>query len=125
MAETSRRSRANGELDFAAAGFHALEGLRELIEANLFGDEIVGEDVAAANGFERFADEARRVVERRNNFDFGVVDLCGLDFDELASGKATEEIDHTTATNHRESLLPGGGIAGSFDDGVRTTAIFG
>src|SRR5579862_5438723 len=38
------RSRANGELDFAAAGFHALEGLRQLIEANLFGNEVVGKN---------------------------------------------------------------------------------
>ncbi len=99
--------------------------MRELIEANLFGDKVVGEDVAAANGFERFADEARRVMERRNNFDFGVVNFGRLDFDELAGGQAAEEIHDATATNHRKSLLPGGGIAGGFDDSVGTAAIFG
>src|SRR6202451_868689 len=107
-------SRANGELDFAAARFHALEGLRKLIEANLFGNEVVGENVATTNRFERFADEARRVMERRNNLDLGIVNLGWLDFDELAGGPGTEEIHHAATANHRERLFPGGGVGGVY-----------
>jgi len=51
-------SGADGELDFAAARFHFFEGVGKILKANLFGDEIVREDVAAANGFERLANEA-------------------------------------------------------------------
>src|SRR5215813_1621528 len=79
-AEARRRSRANGELDFAAAGFHTLEGLRKLIEANFFSDEVVGENVAAANRFQSFADEARRVMKRGNDLDLGIVNFGRLDF---------------------------------------------
>src|ERR1700743_3993805 len=86
------RSRANGELDFAATGFHALEGLRQLIEANLFGDDIVGEGVAPANRFQRFADEAGRVMERRNNLNLRIVNFGRLDFDELTGRQGAEEI---------------------------------
>src|ERR1700722_20910090 len=101
-------SRANGELDFAAAGFHALEGLRELVETDFFGNEVVGENVAAPNRFERFANEARRVMERRNNLDLGIVNFGRLDFDELAGGQAAEEIHHAATAKHRERLFPGG-----------------
>ena len=44
-------SRADGELDFAAARFHFFEGVREIREANLFSYKVVSEDIAAANGF--------------------------------------------------------------------------
>src|SRR5258708_16594830 len=53
-------SGADGELDFAAARFHFFEGVGKILKANLFGDEIVREDVAAANRFERLAHFTRR-----------------------------------------------------------------
>ena len=56
--------RTDGDFDFAAAGFHAFESLWQISKADLFGDEIVSRDIAALDGFERFADEARGVVER-------------------------------------------------------------
>ena len=60
---TSAILRADGDFDFAAAGFHAFEGLRQIVQADLFGDEIMGGNIAALDGFKRFANEARRVME--------------------------------------------------------------
>ena len=65
----------------------------EFIEADFFGDEVVGQDIAAPDGFEGFADEAGGVVKRGDDLDFGVVDFGRLDFDECACREAAEEID--------------------------------
>src|SRR5260370_3408206 len=90
-------SGADGELDFAAARFHFFEGVREILKANLFGDEIVGEDVAAANGFERLANEAGRVMERGDELDLRIVNRGWLDFHARAGGQAAEEIHNAPA----------------------------
>src|SRR5580704_6034802 len=71
------KSRPNGQLDFAAAALHAFESLRQVDQTNLFRHEVVPENIAAANGFESFADETRRVMKRRNQFDLGIVDGRG------------------------------------------------
>ncbi len=81
------RLRPDGQLDLAAARLHALEGLRQIFEANFLGDEIVGGNVAAPNGFERFANESRSVVKRRNQFDFRIVNCRRLDFHVRAAGQ--------------------------------------
>jgi len=51
-------SGADGELDFAAARFHFFEGVGRSSRRISSVDEIVREDVAAANGFERLANES-------------------------------------------------------------------
>src|SRR6266403_2383691 len=107
---------ADGELDFAAARFHFFEGVREIREANLFGYEVVSQDIAAANGFERFANETRRVMERGDKLDLRIVDGGRLDFHARARGQAAKEIHHAAAADHGQSLLPSGGIAGGLDD---------
>src|SRR6202047_3648772 len=87
-------SGADGELDFAAARFHFFEGVREILKANLLGDEVVGENVAAANGFERLAHEARRVMERGDELYLRIVNYGRLDLHARAGGQAAEEINH-------------------------------
>src|SRR5579859_5038254 len=71
-------SRADGQLDFAAARLHAREGVGQISEANLFGDEVVGENIAATNSFHGLANEARRVVERRDELDLRVMNGRGF-----------------------------------------------
>ena len=66
-----------------------------------------------------------RVVERRDDLDFGVVNFGRLDFYEGAGGQAAEEIDDSAATHHGQRLLPRGGIAGGFDHGIGAAPIFG
>ena len=56
-------------------------------------------NVAAANSFESFSDEARRVMERRNNLDFGIMNMGRLDFDVGAGRQAAEKIYHAAATD--------------------------
>src|ERR1700738_4646441 len=85
-------SGADGELDFAAARFHFFEGVREILETNLLSDEVVREDVAAANGFERLANEARRVMERGDELDLRIVNRGRVDIHARAGGQAAEEI---------------------------------
>src|SRR5262249_19493861 len=63
----------DGELDFAAARFHALEGLRQVRQTNFFGDKVVRGNVSAANRFQRFAEKAGRVMERGDELDFRIV----------------------------------------------------
>ena len=58
-----QKSWADGQLDFATTCFHALEGLREIGQADFFGDKVLRGDVTTAYRFERFANEARGVVE--------------------------------------------------------------
>src|SRR5271163_2492148 len=102
----AKTSRADGQLNFAAAAFHALEGLRQVGQANFFGDKIVSHDVAAANGFERFANETRRVMKRRDQLDLGIVNGGGVNRDARARREAAEEVDYAAAANHCKSLLP-------------------
>src|ERR1700732_779761 len=94
-------SGADGELDFAAARFHFFEGVREILKANLFGDEIVREYVATANGFERLANESRRVMEWGDELDFRIVNRGRLDLHARARGQAAEETHHAPAPHHR------------------------
>src|SRR5882762_7074980 len=70
---------ADGELDFAAARFHFFEGVREVRQANLFGYEVVSQDIAAANRFESFANEARRVMKWGDELDLRIVNCSRLD----------------------------------------------
>src|SRR5712675_2721481 len=111
-----RGSWANGELDFAAARFHFFEGVREVRQANLFGYEVVGQDIAAANGFESFANEARRVMERGDELDLRIVNGGRLDFHARSGGQATKEIHHAATADHGQGLLPSGRIAGGLND---------
>src|SRR5690349_4831330 len=118
------RSWADGELDFSAAGFHAFEGMGQVGESNFLSDEIMRGNIAAADGFERFADETRGVMERRNYPDFGIVDGRGIDFNARAGRQAAEEIHDTAATDHGEREAPGSGISGGFDNRVGPAAVF-
>src|SRR6267143_4558414 len=79
---------ADGELDFAAARFHFFEGVREIREPNLFGDEVVGEDISTANGFHRFANKPRGVMEGRDELDFGIMNRSRLDLHARVGGQA-------------------------------------
>src|SRR5258708_12988523 len=89
--------RADGELDFAAARFHALEGAGEIGEANLFGDEVVGQNVAAANGFHGLANDPRRVVEWRDELDLPQMDRRGSLPHTPPPSHTAHKIYHTTA----------------------------
>jgi len=80
----------DGKLDFAAAGLHALEGLRQVRQTNFFSDKVVRGNISAANGFERFAEKARRVVKRGDELDFGIVNGGRLDFNMRSRGQAAE-----------------------------------
>src|SRR5712692_385558 len=117
--------RADGELDFAAARFHALEGIGEISEANLFGDEVEGQNVAAANGFHGLANEPRGVVEWRDELDLRVMNRRGFNLHARARRQSTEKIDHAAAAHHGQRLLPGGWIAGRFDNGVGAPMVIG
>src|SRR4029077_19503398 len=116
---------ADGELDFAAARFHFFEGMGEIGETDLFGYEVVSQDVAAANGFERFANEPRRVMERGDELDLRIENGGGLDFHARARGQAAEEIHDSAAADHGQRLLPSGGIAGGLDYRIRAALLFG
>jgi len=53
-AASSRRTPklwTDGDFDFTAAGLHAFEGLWEIVEGDLFGDEILRGDIASLDGF--------------------------------------------------------------------------
>jgi len=113
------------ELDFAAARFHFFEGVREIREANLFGYKVVSEDIAAANGFERFANETRRVMERGDELDLRIMDGGGLDFHARAGRQTAKEVHNAAASDHGQRLLPGGGIAGGLDHGIGAALVFG
>src|ERR1700756_5591764 len=93
------RSRADGQFDFAAARFHAFEGLGQFSKSDFFSNKVLRGNIAAAHGFERFADEAWRVVESQNNSDFRVVNRGGLNFHFGAGGQAAEKIDHSAAAD--------------------------
>jgi len=60
--------------------------VREILEANLLGDEVVREDVAAANGFQGLANEARRVVERGDELDLRIMNRGRLDSTRVPEG---------------------------------------
>ena len=60
--------RPDSQLDLAAAGLHAFECLGQIGQANFFGDEIGGGNVAAADGFESVANKSRSVVKGRDQF---------------------------------------------------------
>src|SRR5450755_4119707 len=89
--------RPDGQLDLAAVGLHAFECPGQIGQANFFGDEVGGGNVAAADSFESVANKSRGVVERRNQLDFRIVNGGGLDFHLGAAGQATEEINYTAA----------------------------
>src|SRR5882672_7843625 len=72
-------SRPDGQLDFATAALHALEGLRQISQTNLFRHEVLPNDITAANGFEGFANKPRRVMKGRNQLDFGIMDRGRVD----------------------------------------------
>src|SRR5260370_6141868 len=120
----SRKLMPDSELDFAAARLHALEGSREIGQADFFGDKIVSGNVAAADGFESFAEKAGRMMEGRDELKFGVVNSGRLDFNVRARGQAAEEIHYAASTHHGKRLLPGSRISGGFDDRIRTALIF-
>src|SRR5690242_21142271 len=101
-APRTRKLGPDGELDFAAAGLHALEGLRQVRQTNFLGDKVVRGNVATANGLEGLAEEPRRVVKGGNELDFGIVDGGRLDFEMRAGGQATEEIHRTAAAHQRK-----------------------
>src|SRR5579859_3555088 len=88
-------SRPDGQLNFAAAALHAFERLRQFVQGNFFADEILAKNVAATDSLESFANEARRVVERRNQLDLGIVYGRGVDGNVRAGGQAAEEIHDT------------------------------
>src|SRR5258708_39842163 len=90
-------SGADGELDFAAARFHFFEGVGEILKANLFGDEIVREDVAAANGFERLSNEARRVMGWGDELDLRIGNRGRFDLPAGARLQALLKIPHAIA----------------------------
>ena len=119
------RSGPDGKLDLAAAGFHALKGLRQVRQADFFGDKVMRGNVSTTNGFERFAEKARRVMKRGDELDFRVVEGSRLDFDVRARRQAAKEIDGSSPAHHGESHVPRGGITGCFDDGIRAALIFG
>src|SRR6267378_6636672 len=102
--------------DIAAARLHAFESLRQVRETNFLGDEVVRGDIAAADGFERFADKARGMVERGNQLEFRIMDGGRLNFHARGGGQAAEEIHDTTAAHHGESLFPRSGISRCFHD---------
>src|SRR5260370_19113729 len=124
-ASGAAKLRPDSELDFAAARLHALEGLREIGEADFFGDKIVSGNIAAANGFESFAEKAGRVVKGGDELKFGGVNGGRIDFDTRAGRQAAEEIHYAASTHHGKRLPPGGGISGGFDDRIRPALVFG
>ena len=119
------KSRPYGQFDFAAADLHALEGLRQVGQANLLRHKVVADDIAATNGFESLANESRSVVEGRNERNYGIVDGCGVNDDVGARGQSAEKIDNATAANDGKGLLPSCGIAGRFDDRIGAALVFG
>src|SRR5260370_12680849 len=105
-ASGAAKLRPDSELDFAAARLHALEGSREIGQADFFGDKIVSGNVAAADGFESFAEKAGRMMEGRDELKFGVVNSGRLAFNLRAGGQAAEEIDYAPPTHPSTRLLP-------------------
>src|SRR5262249_28729236 len=100
------RLRTDGNFDFAAARFHAFECLRQISKTDFFRDEILRGDIAPLHSFERFANESRRVMERRDEPDFRIVDLRRFDGYLRAGWQATEEIHDTAAPHHGKRHFP-------------------
>src|SRR5260370_12954086 len=115
-ASGAAKLRPDSEMDFAAARFHGLEGWREIGQGDFFGDKIVSGNVAAADGFESFAEKAGRMMEGRDELKFGVVNSGRLDFNVRAGGQAAEEIHYAASPHHGKRVLPGGGSSGGFAD---------
>src|SRR6185437_6082960 len=102
----SGKSRPDGQLDFAAAALHALEGLREVGQANLFRHEIMPDYVAAADGFKGLANEPRSVMKGRNEFNLGVVNGGRIDGYVRPRRQTTEEIQDAATPDHGQRLMP-------------------
>ena len=69
----ARRYGNHRDFHLAVAMLHVLEHRGKLAQRNFRVDEIARANFAARNGFQRLADEARRVVERGLDGDLGIV----------------------------------------------------
>src|SRR5437016_6504239 len=64
-------------------------------------------------------------MERRDEPDLGIVDGGRLDLKTRTRRQAAEEIHNASAAHDGQRHAPGGGIAGSFDDRIRSALIVG
>ena len=74
---------------------------------------------------ERLADEARSVMERGLDGDFGIVQRRGVELHLRAARAAAKKIHRAAAAHHLHGPLPGGRRTHRFDDRVGADAAVG
>src|SRR5712692_9418719 len=85
---------------------HVLKHPRQLTQGDFPVDEVAGADLAAGDGIECLADEARCMVEGGLDGDLRVVQRCGIELYQRAPGAAAEQVDRAAATHHLDGPLP-------------------
>src|SRR5579862_213034 len=101
--------------DVAAAVQHVAQNLLEARQRRLSGDVVGGANLFGRDQSEGPANCFRRVVERRFQCDFGVMQAIGFELHFGAAGASTEEVDGAAFADHVDGPLPGFGAAYGFD----------
>jgi len=118
------RSGDHCRLQFTVSIFHVLENMRELRKRNLASDEVMRANLPAHDRVQRLADELRRMMERRFDRDFRIVEGGRIDLHFSAARATAKQIHGTALAHHLERPLPRNWLAHRFDNTVRTPAAF-
>src|SRR5262249_14593899 len=112
-------------LQLAVSVLHMSKQVRQLTQSYLAVHKIACRYFASSDRVQGFADEARRMVERRFDRNFRVVEQRRLELDFRAPRAAAEQINGSPTSHHLGTPLPRQWRADGFDDHVRSKLAVG
>src|SRR5579864_3959432 len=112
-------------LNVAPAVQHVPQNLLQARQRRLSGDVVGGANLFGRDQSEGSANRFWRVVERRFQRDFGVVQAIGLELHFGSTGASAEEIDGAAFPDHVDSPLPGLRAADRFDYHIAAALLWG